>query len=111
MRVISYNLRKHKASGELVSLARNFGIDALCLQECDAAELPDTLGPLHLADFTKGHRLGMAIYYRTDRFTARENKTFALHTSMHDRVMAPAYVLPIGTRLVDNATDHELVIG
>ncbi|MEN8582104.1 endonuclease/exonuclease/phosphatase family protein [Arthrobacter sp. KBS0703] len=111
MRVISYNLRKHKASGELVSLARNFGIDALCLQECDSAELPDTLGPLQLADFTKGNRLGLAIYYRSDRFTALETKTFALHKSMHDRVMAPAHERLIGTRMVDNATDHELVIG
>ncbi|MET1065668.1 MAG: endonuclease/exonuclease/phosphatase family protein, partial [Arthrobacter sp.] len=34
MRVISYNLRKHHASGELVDLARDFEIDALCLQEC-----------------------------------------------------------------------------
>ena len=64
MRVISYNLRKHKASGELMSLARNFGIDVLCLQECDSSDLPDTLGPLHLADYTKGNRLGLAIYYR-----------------------------------------------
>jgi exonuclease III len=77
MRVISYNLRKHKASGELMSLARNFGIDVLCLQECDSSDLPDTLGPLHLADYTKGNRLGLAIYYRTDRFTALETKTFA----------------------------------
>ena len=56
-------------------MARNFGIDALCLQECDSADLPKTLGPLHLADFTKGNRLGLAMYYRTERFTALETKT------------------------------------
>ena len=70
MRVISYNLRKHKASGELLALARNHDIDALCLQEVDTSDLPETLGPLHLADVTKGNRLGLAIYYRTSRFTA-----------------------------------------
>jgi endonuclease/exonuclease/phosphatase family metal-dependent hydrolase len=111
MRVISYNLRKHKASGELMSLARNFGIDVLCLQECDSSDLPDTLGPLHLADYTKGNRLGLAIYYRADRFTALDTQTFALKKSMHDRVMAPAHERLIGTRMVDNETDHELVVG
>ncbi|MDQ0619136.1 endonuclease/exonuclease/phosphatase family protein [Arthrobacter globiformis] len=111
MRVISYNLRKHKASGELMNLARNFGIDVLCLQECDSSDLPDTLGPLHLADYTKGNRLGLAIYYRIDRFTALDTQTFSLKKSMHDRIMAPAHERLIGTRMVDNETDHELVVG
>ena len=30
---------------------------------------------------------------------------------MHDRVLAPAHERLIGTRVVDNETDHELVIG
>lgn len=111
LRVISYNLRKHAASGELVDLARDFGIDALCLQECDTSDLPETLGPLHLADSTKGNRLGLAIYYRMDRFTAYDTSTFALKKSLHDRVLAPAHERLIGTRVVDNETDHELVLG
>ncbi|MGO4186633.1 endonuclease/exonuclease/phosphatase family protein [Pseudarthrobacter sp. TAF60_1] len=111
MRVISYNLRKHKASGELLALARNFAIDALCLQEVDSADLPDTLGPLNLADTTKGNRLGLAIYYRTSRFTAVDTQSFALKKSVHDRVLAPAHERLIGTRVVDNETQHELVIG
>jgi endonuclease/exonuclease/phosphatase family metal-dependent hydrolase len=110
IRVISYNLRKHQASGELVDLARDFGIDALCLQECDTSDLPDTLGPLHLADATKGNRLGLAIYYHQDRFTAHGTKTFALKKSLHDMVLAPAHERLIGTRVRDNQTDHELVI-
>jgi endonuclease/exonuclease/phosphatase family metal-dependent hydrolase len=110
IRVISYNLRKHTASGELVDLARDFEIDALCLQECDTADLPDTIGDLHLADATKGNRLGLAIYYRRDRFTEIETRTFALKKSLHDRILAPAHERLIGTRVVDNETDHELVI-
>jgi endonuclease/exonuclease/phosphatase family metal-dependent hydrolase len=111
IRVISYNLRKNKASDELIALANDYGIDALCLQECDSTELPATLGPLHLADFTKGNRLGLAIYYRTKRFTAEETKAFALKKSLHDRVLAPAHERLIGTRVVDNDTAHDLVIG
>nr|WP_249777082.1 endonuclease/exonuclease/phosphatase family protein [Arthrobacter sp. C9C5] len=110
IRVISYNLRKHKASGELEALAGGYEIDALCLQECDTEDLPETIGALHLADATRGNRLGLAIYYRKDRFTAYETKTFALKKSMHDRVLAPAHERLIGTRVVDNETDHDLVI-
>ena len=108
MRVISYNLREHKASGELLALARNHDIDALCLQEVDSSDLPETLGPLHLADATKANRLGLAIYYRTSRFTALDTQSFALKKSMHDRVLAPAHERLIGTRVMDNETQHEL---
>jgi endonuclease/exonuclease/phosphatase family metal-dependent hydrolase len=110
IRVISYNLRKHKASGELTDLARDFEIDALCLQECDTKDLPETIGDLHLADATKGNRLGLAIYYRMSRFTAYETKTFALKKSVHDRVLSPAHERLIGTRVIDRDTDHDLVI-
>lgn len=110
IRVISYNLRKHRASGELTDLAREYAIDALCLQECDTTDLPDIIGDLHLADATKGNRLGLAIYYRKDRFTASATQTFALKKSLHDRVLAPAHERLIGTRVVDNETDHDLVI-
>lgn len=69
------------------------------------------LGPLHLADSTKANRLGLAIYYRRDRFTARETTAFALKKSMHDRVLAPAHERLIGTLLIDEETRHELVVG
>jgi endonuclease/exonuclease/phosphatase family metal-dependent hydrolase len=110
IRVISYNLRKNHASGELVDLAVDFGLDVLCLQECDTMDLPAEVGPLHLADSTKRNRLGLAVYYRRDRFTAVATKTFALKKSLHDRVLAPAHERLIGTRLVDNATGREVVV-
>ncbi len=111
MRVISYNLRKHHASSELLHLANDFNVDALCLQEVDHTDLPETLGGLRLADSTKGNRLGLAIYYREDRFTPVSTQSFALKKSMHDMVLAPAHERLIGTRVVDNETAHELVIG
>lgn len=111
IRVISYNLRKHRASNELNQLAREFELDALCLQECDAAELPAVLGPLRLADSTKGNRLGLAIYYRDERFTPLETRSFALQKSIHDRVLAPAHERLLGARMTDHSTGHELVVG
>lgn len=111
IRVISYNLRKHKASGELVDLAQDYDVDALCLQECDASDLPESVGDLHLADYTKGNRLGLAIYYRTDRFSALETNAFSLKKSLHDMVLAPAHERLLGIRLIDKETNHGLVIG
>jgi endonuclease/exonuclease/phosphatase (EEP) superfamily protein YafD len=81
------------------------------LQECNTDELPTTLGPLHLADATRGNRLGLAVYYRTARFTAIESNAFSLKKSLHDRVLTPAHERLLGVRLIDNATNHGLVLG
>jgi hypothetical protein len=82
----------------------------LCLQECDTEDLPVNVGNLHLADSTKRNRLGLAVYYREDRFTAVATKTFSLKKSLHDRLLAPAHERLIGTRLVDRETNLEAVV-
>ncbi|SDJ84230.1 Uncharacterized conserved protein YafD, endonuclease/exonuclease/phosphatase (EEP) superfamily [Cryobacterium psychrotolerans] len=110
MKVISYNLRKHSAIGELIALVERYEPDLLCLQECDTLDIPDEIGLLHLADSTTRNRLGLAIYYRKDRFTAVETQTFALKKSLHDRVLTPAHERLIGTRLIDDVAQRELVV-
>ena len=110
MKVISYNLRKHSAIGELIALVERYEPDLLCLQECDTLDIPDEIGLLHLADSTTRTRLGLAIYYRKDRFTAVETRTFALKKSLHDRVLTPAHERLIGTRLIDDVAKRELVV-
>jgi len=110
MKVISYNLRKNRASGELIALAEQYDPDILCLQECDTVELPAEVGLLHLADSTVRNRLGLAIYYRRDRFTAVKTQAFALKKSLHDKVLTPAHERLIGTRLVDLAEQREIVV-
>ena len=110
MRVISYNLRKNRASSELIGLASDYRPDVLCLQECDTLALPAEINNLRLADSTSRNRLGLAVYYRDDRFEAVTTKTFALKKSLHDRVLKPAHERLIGTRLVDREADRELVV-
>ena len=110
MRVISYNLRKNRASGELSTLDEQYEPDVLCLQECDTLELPAEIGLLHLADSTLTNRLGLAIYYRKDRFEAVTTQAFALKKSLHDRLLTPAHERLIGTRLIDRVADRELVV-
>jgi endonuclease/exonuclease/phosphatase family metal-dependent hydrolase len=110
IRVISYNLRKNHASGELAKLVEKNYLDVLCLQECDTTELPVEVGELSLADSTKRNRLGLALYYRKTRFSAVKTSTFALKKSLHDRLLAPAHERLLGSRLVDKDADRELVI-
>lgn len=111
MRVISYNLRKHAAVGELAALIADHRPNLLCLQEIDTERLPADLGPLHLADATKLNRLGLAIYYDHERFEALETKAFALKKSLHDIIAKPALERLLGSHLHDRAKQRELVLG
>ncbi|MFD1846971.1 endonuclease/exonuclease/phosphatase family protein [Arthrobacter flavus] len=111
MRAISYNLREHKASDELEDLVQRYAVDLLCLQECDASDLPATVGDLQLAIATRENRLGLALYYREERFTAIHTRAMMLKKSLHDRVLAPAHERLIGLQLIENQTNHGLVVG
>lgn len=110
IRVISYNLRKHRAVGELAALAQTPGLDAICLQECIVSELPTEIGDLHLADATKRNRLGLAVYYRRDRFQQLASQSFELKKSLHDLIFSPTPERLVGSRLVDRDSGHEIVL-
>ncbi|MEP6480663.1 MAG: endonuclease/exonuclease/phosphatase family protein [Rhodoglobus sp.] len=110
MKVISYNLRKNRAMKELVELAKTPDLDALCLQECVAAELPLEIGKLHLADSTKRNRLGLAVYYRKDRYEQVASQSFELKKSLHDLIFSPTPERLVGAKLVDRESKHELVL-
>ncbi|HWD62213.1 MAG TPA: endonuclease/exonuclease/phosphatase family protein [Humibacter sp.] len=110
MRILSYNLRKNRATGELIDLAASSDADVMCLQEADTTVLPAEVGTLRLADSTKRNRLGLAVYFREDRFHLRETDTYELKKSLHDRVLAPAHERLVGTLLEDAATGNEIVV-
>jgi endonuclease/exonuclease/phosphatase family metal-dependent hydrolase len=110
MRVISYNLRKHRASGELVGIAARFAPDILCLQEADTRELPQSIHSLQLADSTVRNRLGLAVYYRAEHFRAERIQAFVLKKSLHDHLLRPAHERLIGVRLYDLAEERELIV-
>ncbi|BDZ66169.1 endonuclease/exonuclease/phosphatase family protein [Agromyces mangrovi Wang et al. 2018] len=89
LRIISYNLRKHAAIGELTELAVSNDVDVMCLQECDTDDLADSVAHLQLIDATSTNRLGLALYARADRYTVQDTKMFSMHRSLHDRVLSP----------------------
>jgi exodeoxyribonuclease-3 len=109
MRVLSYNLRNNSASGELAALTDDFDVDIFCVQEADTASLPPTMGHLTMSHATTENRLGLALYYRAERFSVEDSTTFTLKKSMHDRVMSPGTQRLLGARLLDRQTDRSFV--
>lgn len=110
MKVISYNLRKHRAAGELTDLVEKYGADVLCLQEADTEGIPDQIGGLKLADATHRNRLGLAVYYRANTFHAVEARSMSLKKSLHDRVLKPAEERMLGVRLRDIDHNREVIV-
>ncbi|MFI8632511.1 endonuclease/exonuclease/phosphatase family protein [Microbacterium sp. NPDC077663] len=104
--VVSYNLRKHAAAGELTELVSRYDVDVLCLQEVDTTDMPERIGGLVLADATRSNRLGLAIYYRENGFRPGASRTFSLKKSLHDIVLKPADERMLGLHLrdIDNGT-------
>ena len=111
MRIISYNLRKHRAASELTRLVEEHGANLLCLQECDVSALPENVGNLRLARATAGNRLGLAVYYSTSMYRSGEVATFGLKKSLHDRLLKPAHERVLGVHLRDIDNGDELVVG
>jgi endonuclease/exonuclease/phosphatase family metal-dependent hydrolase len=110
MKVISYNLRKHRAASELAELVERHGADVLCLQECDTTGLPSEISGLRLAEATQRNRLGLALYYRANLFRAEEVRALALKKSLHDYVLKPAEQRMLGVRLHDIDHGRDVIV-
>ena len=110
MKVISYNLRKHRAASELVALVGRHDPDILCLQECDTAALPESIDGLSLVRATSGNRLGLAMYLRSNQFRVERVRTIGLKKSLHDRVLKPAEERVLGALLTNIDTGRQVIV-
>ena len=110
MKVISYNLRKHRAASELVALEEEHAPDILCLQECDVQGLPESVGDLAMAQATQGNRLGLAVYYRANTFQLQGIRTIGLKKSLHDMLLKPAHERVLGVRLHDIDQGRDVIV-
>jgi len=110
MKVISYNLNKHKAVGELDALVDTTGADILCLQEAQSVGLPGEIAGLQLVEATARNRLGLAVYLRRNTFAALEVRSLALKKSLHDRVLKPAEERMLAVRLRDIDHGREFIV-
>ncbi|UWF77874.1 MULTISPECIES: endonuclease/exonuclease/phosphatase family protein [Microbacterium] len=110
MRVISYNLRKHRAASELAQLVAAQAPDILCLQECDTTALPDAVDGLTLVRATAGNRLGLAMYARANTFRIDDVRTIGLKKSLHDRMLKPAHERVLGARMHEIDSGRGLIV-
>ena len=110
MKLISYNLNKHKAAGELEELVESTGADVLCLQEAVTGDLPAAISGLQLAEATARNRLGLAVYYRRNTYEALEVRSLALKKSLHDMVLKPAEERMLAVRLRDIDRGREVIV-
>jgi endonuclease/exonuclease/phosphatase family metal-dependent hydrolase len=110
MRLISYNLRKHRAASELVALVGRHDPDILCLQECDTTALPEAIDGLTLVRATSGNRLGLAMYLRSNQFRVERVRTIGLKKSLHDRVLKPAEERVLGALLTNIDTGRQVIV-
>ena len=110
IRIVSYNLRKNAASHELADLVAKWDPDVLCLQEAHTEFLPTDIGALALAESTKSNRLGLAVYYRRDRFERPQSTSFALKKGMHDILFSPTHERLLATRMFDREAQREIIV-
>ena len=105
-----FRSRKNAASHELADLVAKWDPDVLCLQEAHTEFLPSEIGPLTLAETTKTNRLGLAVYYRGERFEKPESKSFALKKAMHDILFSPTHERLLATKVFDKEAGREIIL-
>lgn len=110
MKLLSYNLEKHRAVSELDSLAFTTSAGILCLQEARVEELPTKIGNLELMAQTDNNRLGLAIYGDTSRYEVQGSMTKSFKMSIHDRIAAPAHERLIGVKVLDTESGNTSVV-
>lgn len=109
--IISYNLKYHRANGELKNLVEQYSSDVLCVQECYSDLLTNYIGNLKLADKTRANRLGLAIYFNEKRFEVIRTVSFPLAKAIHDRILSPAEERLLVTKLYDKYSGLDILIG
>lgn len=104
MKLISYNIEKHRAVEELSELIRSTGASSLCVQEARVTELPESIEGLSLVASTPRNRLGLAIYADLESYQLIDSFTRGFQKTLHDRIAAPAEDRLLGAVLSNRET-------
>lgn len=110
MKLISYNLEKHRAVEELSGLIRKHLPEVVCVQEARVPELPAEIQGLKLVSSTPRNRLGLAIYADPERYEAGDSFMRSFDKTLHDIIAAPAEHRLLGTVLQDRTTGDYSVV-
>jgi endonuclease/exonuclease/phosphatase family metal-dependent hydrolase len=110
MRVLSYNLRHHRAAGEIESLVAAHAVDVMCLQEAYVSELPRHAAGLERAATTSTGLLGLAVYVDASRYAVVASRAFRLKRGIHDVAFLPGTERLLAVRLVDRRTGERTTV-
>lgn len=111
IKIISYNLKYNRANGELEKLVNTYDADILCIQECHADKLPDSIGDLVLGDKTPNYRLNIAIYYRRGRFFITDSSSHVLKKAVLEWIFMPQMERLLITKIYDRISGKEISVG
>lgn len=106
MKLISYNIEKHRAAEELSALIGTTGASSLCIQEARVTELPERIQGLSLVASTPQNRLGLAIYADLDRYILLDSFMESFQKTLHDRIAAPAHHRLLGAVFSNRETSE-----
>ena len=111
IKLISYNLKYHRANSELTDLVTNYNADILCVQECHADKLPDEIAHMVLADKTAHGKFNLATYYRKGRFFSTDSSSHVLKHSLLEKLYMPQMERLLITKVYDRNSGQEISIG
>ncbi len=111
IKIISYNLKWHRAGKVLEDLVDQYDPDILCLQECHAEKLPEFIGDLVLGDITPNWRLNIAVYYRRGRFFSTESSSHVLKSAFLEWLFMPQMERLLITNIYDRYSGKEITLG
>lgn len=111
LKIISYNLKFHRANMELAGLVERYEADILCIQECFAEQLPARIAGLTLANKTLTGKFNLAIYYRPERLKSIDTSSYLLKNSVLERLYMQPMERLLVTELFDEHTSQKLSIG
>lgn len=111
IKIISYNLKYHRANTELEQLVKDYDADILCIQECRGSKLPDSIGHLVLGDKTPNTRLNIAMYYRKGRFFITDSSSHVLKKAILEWIFMPQMERLLITKIYDRESGKEINVG
>lgn len=110
LKLISYNIEKHKAVKELSSLIKATRATSICIQEAKTESLPKNIEGLELVASTPQNRLGLAIYADLKSYQLIDVFTKGFKKTLHDRIAAPANDRLLGAVLSHKETGQLSVL-
>lgn len=112
LKIISYNLKYHRANMELSGLVERYDADILCVQECYSEQLPANISNMVLAHKTTQGRLNQAIYFRPERFQALQTESYDLKKSVLERALVSQRTERLlVSEFYDNKSRQNIMIG